>query len=293
MYAEYVEYVSLAKPFVAALASLLAGLTVAVAVSRVRFRPATARAVAEYQAGEPLPGLVEKVGEGILTRVELTTPLERYNRWIALTAATSTLAYAVGLAVLLAIGGLALTLASGAPIVALLIPLGLAFPFVRLRSRANRVKRVVQRSLPEMAALMAAEMAAGNPPDRAMERAGEWGGPLSAVIHQAIEASRSTGRPVFGGGAVPGTLYATVRRYDLPPLRAFAAQIDMAARKGAAGPELMESLAGTLIIEYKDRALREAEQLDSRLALPAVLFFFLPFMVLVLVPMLVPLIKVM
>ena len=69
-----------------------------------------------------------------------------------------------------------------------------------------------------------------------------------------------------------------------PKAKAF----DMAARTGAAGPELMSGLAHTLIVEYKDRSLREAEALESRLAVPSVGFFFMPFLFLVLVPLLLP-----
>lgn len=78
----------------------------------------------------------------------------------------------------------------------------------------------------------------------------------------------------------------SLRYGPLPPRLIFA------ARKGAAGPELMESLARTLIIEYKERALREAEALDNRLAVPAVVFFFLPFLFLLLAPLIVPLLKI-
>ena len=64
--------------------------------------------------------------------------------------------------------------------------------------------------------------------------------------------------------------------------------VALAAKKGAAGPELMESLARMLVLEYKERSLREAEKLDSRLAVPSVLFFFLPFLFLILTPLLMP-----
>lgn len=98
---------------------------------------------------------------------------------------------------------------------------------------------------------------------------------------------------MFGRGNIPGELYNTVQDYELTALKAFISQLELAARKGVAGPELMEALARTLIIEYKDRALREAEQLDNRLAVPAVLFFFLPFLFILLVPMLIPLLRMM
>ena len=123
-------------------------------------------------------------------------------------------------------------------------------------------------------------------PDRALERAADLGGPLARILKIALEEQRTSGRPLFGRGKVPGLLLDVADRYDLPALRAFVAQIDMAARTGAAGPELMSGLAHTLIVEYKDRALREAEALDSRLAVPSVGFFFMPFLFLVLVPLL-------
>ena len=103
-----------------------------------------------------------------------------------------------------------------------------------------------------------------------------------------MAGARTKGRPLLGRGGVQGLLLETVDRYNLPSLRAFAAQVDMAAKKGAAGPELMESLARMLVLEYKERSLREAEKLDSRLAVPSVLFFFLPFLFLILTPLLMP-----
>jgi len=143
-----------------------------------------------------------------------------------------------------------------------------------------------------LTALMAAEMAAGNPPDKALERSAEWGGPLAVLMGQVIEEERATGRPIFGRGELPGALMQVVERYDLPALRAFASQIDLAARKGAAGPELMEGLARTLIIEYKDKSLRQAESLENRLAIPSVLFFFLPFLFVLLAPLVIPLLSI-
>jgi len=54
----------------------------------------------------------------------------------------------------------------------------------------------------------------------------------------------------------------------------------------------MQRLAHTLILTHKERALREAEKLDGKLAVPAVLFFFLPFMMFILAPMMYPILAV-
>ena len=142
---------------------------------------------------------------------------------------------------------------SGMPGLASRPGLGFLLPFVRQRSAADKVQRRVQNNLPDLSAMLAAEMAAGNPPDRAVERAAELGGPLARILQIALAEQRATGRPLFSRGKVAGLLVEVAGRYPLPALRAFVAQIDMAAKTGAAGPELMSGLAHTLIVEYKDR----------------------------------------
>ncbi|MEJ5200335.1 MAG: hypothetical protein WHX53_15555, partial [Anaerolineae bacterium] len=189
------------------------------------------------------------------------------------------------------LAGAGLYLLSGVPALVAAPVIGFLAPFIRQRSAAEKVRRRVLNNLPDLSAMLAAEMAAGNPPDRAIEPAADLGGPLARILQIALEEQRSSGRPLFGRGRVDGLLMEVAGQYPLPALRAFVAQIDMAARTGAAGPELMSGLAHTLIVEYKDRALREAEALDSRLAVPSVGFFFLPFLFMVLVPLLLPVIN--
>jgi Flp pilus assembly protein TadB len=241
------------------------------------------------------PDAVERMGASALAKLPGLADLvrlESHRRWLALEGVVPSPAQSVGLSLAFAGLGIVLAVVTSAPIAGLLGMVGAVVPFARIRSQANRIKRRVQRSLPELTALLAAEMAAGNPPDKALERAAEWGGPLAILVRTVAEDARATGRPIFGRGSKDGALVRTVSAYDLPALRAFAAQIDLAARKGAAGPELMEGLAKTLIIEFKDRALREAEALDSKLAVPSVLFFFLPFLFLMLVPLMWPVLQV-
>jgi Flp pilus assembly protein TadB len=275
------------------LAALFGALTVASLASRLRLHvgPAPARALADYVGRDEAPDPTERLGRWLLQRLPALGAVgnvEGHRRWLALSGHPPSLAATLGLATVLGAGGAVVALTSGAPIAGGLALLGALYPFLRLRSRANRVRRQVERALPELTALMAAEMAAGNPPDKALERAGEWGGPLAALVGLAVAQARAVGRPLFGRGNLPGVLLEVVDRYGLPSLRAFASQVDLAARKGAAGPELMESLARMLVLEYKERALREAEKLDSRLAVPTVLFFFLPFLFLILTPLLMP-----
>jgi Flp pilus assembly protein TadB len=251
---------------------------------------ATRKALAAYRT-DAVDTPLEQLGAALLRRLpglRNLLGLERHRRWLLLEGPAWSVAASIGLAVLLAALGAALFVFSGMPVLALAPVVGFLLPFVRQRSAAEKVRRRVQSNLPDLSAMLAAEMAAGNPPDRALERAAELGGPLARIIKIALEEQRTSGRPLFGRGKVPGVLLEIAERYDLPALRAFVAQIDMAARTGAAGPELMSGLAHTLIVEYKDRSLREAEALESRLAVPSVGFFFMPFLFLVLVPLLLP-----
>ncbi len=238
----------------------------------------------------------EALGNSVLRRMspeqsrQWTGNLGNQQRWIELGGGTLSQGRLLGMALaclgLGLLGGL-----NQIPALLILGILGALYPFIRVRAQVKRIKQQLERALPELLSLMAAEMAAGTPAAGALERAGEFGGPLSRLIRMALQESRATRRPMFGRAHAPGIWREVVERYDLPSLRAFALQIEIAARKGAAGPELMESLAHSLILSYKEQALREAEKIENRLAVPSVLFFFLPLMVLVLTPLLLPLMR--
>jgi tight adherence protein C len=88
---------------------------------------------------------------------------------------------------------------------------------------------------------------------------------------------------------VRGTLVETLGRMQLPELAAFASQIDLVAAKGVAGAQLMDAIAIGLAREYRRHVLRAAEELESNLVIPAAAFFFLPFVIAIMVPLLLPL----
>ena len=256
--------------------------------------PASVSALADYTGTRIAVSPIERFGLWLMRRFPALgerATMTRYRRWLELTDSAPSTASVLGLVVSLLLAGLVLAGVTGQPIFLVLGLLGLGFPFVRMRSRAMTIRRQVERALPDLAALMAAEMAAGNPPDKALRRAAEWGGPLAALIRSAVRTSATTGAPLFGRDRTEGVLVRLVSNYDLISLQAFIRQLDMAARKGVAGPEQMQRLANTLIIAHKERALREAEKLDGQLAVPAVVFFFTPFLFLLLAPLLFPLLE--
>lgn len=165
----------------------------------------------------------------------------------------------------------------------LLVPLGAAaYPFISVRAKANTVRKRVVRGLPEVAALVAAEMSAGVSPDQAVQRASALPGPLTGLLSDVLTYSRSAGRPLFGRKPVRGALVEIFAQADLPELMAFAAQLDLVAEKGVAGATLMNEVARTLGREYRSRLDSEVEKLNGKLMLATAVFFFIPFVLVIL-----------
>lgn len=176
---------------------------------------------------------------------------------------------------------------------AFLLPVGaFAYPLVRLRSKANTVRKRVFRTLPETAALIAAELAAGTAPDVAAARAAAIPGPLSTLLREAVEMSRGTGRPLFSRKPITGALVEVMGASGIPALHAFGSQLDLVASKGVAGAALMAEIARALGQEYRAKLQSEVEKLDSRLVLVVALFFFVPFVALLLFAALSPILAV-
>jgi tight adherence protein C len=177
--------------------------------------------------------------------------------------------------------------------VAFVLPIGaFAYPLVRLRSKANTVRKRVFRTLPETAAMIAAELAAGTAPDVAVTRASAIPGPLSTLLREAVEASRGTGKPLFSRKPITGALVEVMAQSGIPALHAFGSQLDLVASKGVAGAALMSEIARALGQEYRAKLQSEVEKLDSRLVMSAAVFFFAPFVALLLFAALNPILTI-
>ena len=194
-------------------------------------------------------------------------------------------------AMLYALGGCAIVFMNPAPLFFIIPVIAAYFPFVMMRSRANRVRRQVIRALPEAAALTAAEIAANNPPDQALARAAELPGPLAGLIADAVSHAQKSGRPLFSREPVRGALVEVFYHAGLPELRAFASQMDLVAHHGVDSAELMNDTAKTLAREYRERVLMEKEQLDSKLTTAIAFHFFFPAVGILLLALLVPMIQ--
>lgn len=268
-------------------------------VGSLSFRPRLARGLSDFYttagSGQPVTSSSERIGGQIASKLPISLAAwEEHLRWaqrggfftgwgIGRLVFTATLYGTAGAAVLLI---------NPAPI-SFLLPLGAAaYPFISVRAKANTVRKRVVRGLPEVAALVAAEMSAGISPEQAMQRASILPGPLSGLLAEVIAHSRNAGRPLFGRKPIRGALVETFAQAQLPELMAFAAQLDLVAEKGVAGAALMNEVARTLGREYRARLESEVEKLNGRLMLATAVFFFIPFVLIILGSFMMPVMQI-
>jgi Flp pilus assembly protein TadB len=158
------------------------------------------------------------------------------------------------------------------------------YPVLQVNGRAGDVKKQVGREVPEIAALVAAELAAGNAPDVAIERAAQMPGPLGKLLGRALADSRSSGRPLFTRKPIRGTLVELLLASGLTQLTAFGAQLDLVATKGVSGADMMADISRAISREYFEHVMSAAESLEGNLVIPSSIFFFLPFTAAIMLP---------
>jgi Flp pilus assembly protein TadB len=169
----------------------------------------------------------------------------------------------------------------------LLVPMSIFMPYLLVKGKADETKKLVKRLLPETATVIAAEMDAGSTAGQAVSRAGELPGPLGKVINDAVSKSRQSERAMFSRGASKGILMEELGQHNLPELSRFAMQLDRVAAKGVDASRVMIEIARGLAREYKSLVQQTASNMDNELLIPMTLFFFLPFIVSILVPVMV------
>ena len=160
------------------------------------------------------------------------------------------------------------------------------YPYLQLRGRANDVREMVKRSLPEAAALIAAEMSAGSSAETAVGRAASLPGASGNLLRIVTQSAQQAGRLIFSRDLLMAPR-RRVHQIRMPHLEAFARQIDLVATKGAEGPRQMGEVARGLAREYRSDVARSAEQLSNKLLFPISLYIFVPFMLAIFVPLMV------
>ena len=259
----------------------------------IRIEQGTTRSLRHYQR-ETRPGISEKIGQQMLKNLPFSwATWANHLRWAQRGGyyAGQSLGYLLGLSLLYALGSLLVLVLNPAPVFLLVPVLAFFYPLLAMRGKATRVKRQLERTLPEIAALIAAEVSAENTPEQALLRSRSLPGPFAAVMEEVSVHMSKTGLPLFSRKPVQGALVEVLQATELPALRAFGAQLDLVARQGVDQTMLMNDLARGLAREYHERVMVEKEQLGGKLTTRVAFFFFFPTVAILLMAFLIPMIQ--
>ena len=152
--------------------------------------------------------------------------------------------------------------------------LGWQTPATLLSGAARRMRRRFQGQLPEFIQLVAAQMAGGVSLEEALRRTSQTESLVSMWMRNVIQMSQ--GRVVFT------QFQQEAQASLLPDLIGLSVQLEF-VRQGAAQQELMSQMAGRIAAEYAAGAEQRAERVGTELVIPMVLFYFLPFILIILV----------
>lgn len=233
--------------------------------------------------------MADRLGDGLMSRLGLDlSAWENDLRWAQIGGdyIGESVATAFGQSVLYVGIGLLFVVALGVNMFSLGVLAALAYlPSMNLHGSAEKVRSHVRRSLPEAAAFVAGEMAAGVSADQALIRAGRLPGPLGVILREAGEIAGTSNRLMLSKSGVRGVFREQIEVLQMPHLASFAAQADLVAQRGAEGPAQMSSIAKMLAREYRTEVRRNAAELDNKLLLPTTLYFFFPMLAAMLVPL--------
>ena len=158
-----------------------------------------------------------------------------------------------------------------------------------LSARATNVRKRIAQELPEFLQLMAAESASGAGLETVLTRVSQgegylpiWLRQVLAIAHgRALIASRETGA---------GILLQEAERSGHPDLISFAIQMGF-ARQGTQVQETLNRLATQFSDTYIGQAEIRTERVANTLGVLVAVFYFLPFLIVILFVVGVPLIK--
>ncbi len=156
----------------------------------------------------------------------------------------------------------------------------------RLNGPAEQATRRVQRELPEVAQTLALLVATGKSEIEALQEIAAGQGLVNLWLRRVL-ASRSPDVPLFSdvrGGAV-GHLRREAHCAGLPALINFATQVDFLKLAGIGADILLGTLADTVAGDYEAEVNARAEALGDKLVLPVTLFYFIPYLAGLMMPM--------
>ncbi|MFZ6029559.1 MAG: hypothetical protein ACOYYS_17740 [Chloroflexota bacterium] len=151
--------------------------------------------------------------------------------------------------------------------------LGWQLPVFSLAGAARRAQRRFQAELPEFIQLVSAQMAAGVSLEEALRRVSETGSLPAQWMRGVIQMAQ--------GRSLVAQMQREAQASLMPDLISVAVQLDF-IRLGTAQQALMAQMAARIAGEYLAQADQRAERVGSELIVPMVIFYFVPFVVVLL-----------
>lgn len=253
------------------------------------FGKSAASRVGEFAAADRR-GFSDKLGDKLVDRLGISSDaLELNLRWAQLGGfyQAKTVGSIFGQAILFGASVIGYILLTGnlSPTTLGLLGVAAYYPILSLKGDATKVREEVQRSLPETAALIAAEMMAGSSAEVAVMRSSALPGSLSRMINDALEQAQQSASLLFSRSGIEGVLKRHMQAYQMPELLAFSAQVDLVASRGSDGPAQMAEVVRGLSREYRSEVTKAAEALGGKLLFPITGYFFIPLLLSVFIPL--------
>ncbi len=231
----------------------------------------------------------DQVGEGVMSRLGLDLGDWDANlRWAQLAGEYQgySTAFILGTSILYAAGaGVLALIVIRSPLALLVAGAAFFYPSMQLNGVAEKARTEARRGLPEAAAFISGEMAAGVSVEEALGRASRLPGVIGSIIREAKITADTSHQLLLAHAGSRGTFRSFCDSLKVSQLSAFAAQIDMVALRGADAPKQMSSVAKGLARDYRAEVTRNAAQLDNQLLFPTTIYFFVPMLATLLVPL--------
>jgi hypothetical protein len=158
-----------------------------------------------------------------------------------------------------------------------------------LRSPARKVHRQIQAELPELVALLAAEVGAGTNISEALVRLSRGSGIGAAWLRRAVTGA--VGGLLLSTDTQEGALMREARLSGDEDLIGLAINLDKLAQRGTGTRALLAQTARSAAAQYIAAAHIRAEKVGSEIILPMVFFFFLPYVAVLLMVLGAPLLS--
>jgi Flp pilus assembly protein TadB len=191
----------------------------------------------------------------------------------------------LGLALGLFVGG-------GDPLIAGGVPVLVYFYLgARLHTPFEKATRQLKRELPEVAQTLSLLISTGKSEIEALQEAASGKG----IVHtwlRAVLATRPPDVPLFSNlrnagvsGGKRGHLRREAQRAGVPALINFSTQVDFLKEAGIGADVLLGNLADTVAADYQGEVDARAEALGDKLVLPVMIFYFVPYLAGLMIPM--------